>query len=141
GVLFAIALALVALTGHSLERVLLDIAALFTPLIAVVVTPVLSGDAPGLVVDWATPCVPAAELPGIASAMLSLAVLGALGVATALVLALVQGTMSRGVGIALALAAAIITGLVWWWLGSPEFFIAWGHFAATAGFFVLIAAT
>ena len=141
GVLFAIALALVALSGHSLEQVLLDLAALFAPVIAIVMTPVISGDAPGLVVDCATPCVPAAELPGIGNGMLSLAVVGVLGVLTALVLALVQGTMSRGVGIALAVAAAIIAVLGGWWLVAPESFTAWGHFAATAGFFGLIAAT
>ncbi|HET8927273.1 MAG TPA: hypothetical protein VFN24_05520 [Microbacterium sp.] len=140
GVLFAVAVALVALSGHSVEQALLDLAALFAPVIAIVPTTVVTGDAPGLVVDCATPCVPPAELPGIGNGMLSLAVVGALGVLAALVLALVQHTLSRGVGIAIAAAAVIVTGLTWWSLAAPVSFTTWGHFVATAGLFGLIAA-
>lgn len=141
GALFAIALALVALSGHSVEQVLLDLAALFAPVIAIVPTTVLTGDAPGLAVDCATPCVPEAELPGIGNGMLALAVVGALGVLAALVLALVQGTMSRGLAVAIAVAAAVVVVLVGWWLAAPDSFTAWGHFVATGGLFGLIAAT
>ena len=46
GALFAIALALIALSGHSVEQALLDIAALFAPLIAIVPTPILAEMSP-----------------------------------------------------------------------------------------------
>ncbi len=141
GVLFGVTLALVALSGHSVEQTLLDLAALFAPVIAIVPTTVVTGDAPGLLVDCARPCVPVAELAAIGNGMLSLAVVGALGVLTALVLALVQRTMSRGVGFAIGVAAIIVAGLAAWWLAAPGSFTAWGHFVAVAGFFGLMAAT
>jgi len=141
GVLFAVALALLALSGHSVEQALLDLAALFAPVIAIVPTTVLTGDAPGLVVDCTRPCVPASELPGIGNGMLSLAVVGTLGVLTACALAFAQRTMGRAVATALAAAAAIIAALTGWWLAAPASFVEGGHFVATGAFFCLVAAT
>ncbi|MBN9182027.1 MAG: hypothetical protein J0I66_03245, partial [Microbacterium sp.] len=129
GALFAIALALIALSGHSVEQALLDIAALFAPLIAIVPTPILAGDVAGYAVTCPAPgpCVPAGELPAVQNGMLSLAVVGALGVMTALVLARVQGTLSAGVAVTLVVAAAIVVAAAAWALLGPASFVALGH--------------
>lgn len=142
GVLFAVALALVALSGHSVEQVLLDLAALFAPVIAIVPTPAASGDAPGLTIDCpgASPCVPASELAGMRNGMLSLAVVGVLGVLAAIALAVVQRTLSAGVVAALSVAGVIVIGMAAWGLAAPESFAALGHLVATGAFFGLIAA-
>ncbi len=141
GALFAIALALIALSGHSVEQALLDVAALFAPLIAIVPTPILAGDVAGYAVTCPTPgpCVPAGELPAVQNGMLSLAVVGALGVMTALVLARVQGTLSTGVAVTLVVAAAIVVGTAAWALLGPASFVALGHLVATGAFFGIVA--
>ena len=60
GALIAAALALVALSGRGAERALLDAAALFAPLIAVVPTTLAPGTVPGVVVPCAVRCFPPA---------------------------------------------------------------------------------
>lgn len=142
GVLFAVTLALVTLSGHSLEQALLDMAALCAPLIAIVPTPLRTGDVPGLTVecpDPVQPCVPAAQLPGIQNAMISLAVLAALAIITAVILARVQRTLTPAVGVAIGAAAALVAATTAWWLGAPASFVAFGHLAATSAFFGIIA--
>jgi hypothetical protein len=141
GSLFAISLALIALSGHSLEQALLDIAALFAPVIAIVPTPVVTGDAPGLVVDCGStaPCVPADELDGIQNGMLSLTVVGVLGVALAVVLSVVQRTASRGTAVASAVAGVVVIGMALWALVAPASFVALAHLVATGAFFGIIA--
>jgi hypothetical protein len=139
GSLFAIALALIALSGHSLEQALLDLAALFAPVIAIVPTPVVSGDAPGLAVGCARPCVPSEALPGIQNGMVSLAVVGVLGTALAIVLALVQRTASRGTVITLVVAAVVVVGMALWAVAGSASFVALAHLVATGAFFGIIA--
>jgi hypothetical protein len=142
GVLFAVALALLALSGHSLEQALLDLAALFAPLIAIVPTPIGTGDVPGLTVTCPTPapCVPAGEMPGIRAGMTAVLILAVLGVAAAIVLSLVQRTLSTSLGLLIAAAGVIVAGIGVWWLVSPESFAATAHLVATGAFFGVIAA-
>ena len=141
GVLFAIALALIALSGHSVEQALLDIAALFAPVIAVIPTPIVTGDAPGMTVSCPSPgpCVPAADAAAMQNGMLSLTVVGVLGVIAALVLAVVQRTMSPGLAVALVAAAVVVVGMGAWALISPGSLAALGHLVATGAFFGIIA--
>jgi len=139
GALFAVSLALVALSGHSVERALLDLAALFAPVIAIVPTPVVTGDAPGVVVRCATPCVPAGELPGVANGMLALMAVGAAGVITALVLGIRQGTLTRAATTVLVLAAVVVAAFSIWSLVAPAALARYGHLIATIGFFAAIA--
>jgi hypothetical protein len=141
GALFAISLGLLALSGHSLEQALLDLAALFAPVIAIVPTPAVSGDAPGLVVDCAGggPCVPSTEYASIQTGMWCLVVVGALGLVVAVVVAFVQRTMSRGLSISLAVAAIVVVAGGVWAAVAPASFVALGHLVATGAFFGLMA--
>ncbi len=84
GALIAASLALLALSGRGAERTILDAAALFAPLIALVPTVIGVDAIPGLEVACA-PCVPAAFQPdvanGVATYLVVLAGVLALGVA------------------------------------------------------------
>lgn len=134
GALFAVSLGLLALSGHSVEQALLDLAGLVAPLIAIVPTVIGSDDVPGLSVECSgsTPCVPGQYLPDIANGMVTFAVIGGAGVVLAVVLALVQRTISRGLLLAIAVAAAIILGMTLWWALDPASFVPSGHLVATA---------
>ncbi len=81
GALFAVSLGLLALSGHSVEQALLDLAGVVAPLIAIVPTVIGSHDVPGLTVDCPTdaPCVPQAYLPDVANGMVTFAVIGGAG--------------------------------------------------------------
>jgi hypothetical protein len=139
GALFAVALAFVALSGRSLERVLLDYAALFAPVVAIVPTPIATGEVPGMVVACRARCVPAIEIPGVVTGMTAFTVIGVIGVATALVLAVVQGRLGAASLVSMGVAAGIVVGLAAWAIGSPSTFLSDGHLVAASGFFTMIA--
>jgi hypothetical protein len=141
GALFAVALALLALSGRSVEQVLLDLAAVLAPLVAIVPTPVRTGDVSGVPVTCPGDgyCVPADEVAGVAVGMLSLTVVGILGVATALVLAAAQRALSRGIIVSSVVAAALIAAATTWWTSSPGSFLLAAHNGAAIGFFGLTA--
>lgn len=141
GVLFGVALALVALSGHSVEQALLDIAALCAPVIAIVPTPLRTGDVPGLIADCpdpATPCVPVAEVPGIQNGMISLVVLAACGIVAAIVIARAQRTLSAGTAWSIGVAVALVIAAAVWGLAAPGSFLMFGHLVATSTFFGII---
>jgi hypothetical protein len=142
GALCAVALALLALSGRSLEQALLDVAAVLAPVIALVPTPVEPGDVPG--VDPGCPgqgaCIPAAVAADIANGMGTLAVLGVVALAAAVVLALIQRTLTRSFVAGLAAAAVVVAAGITWWLVHPASFSLGAHLAATIGFFALITA-
>jgi hypothetical protein len=142
GSLCAIALALIALSGRSVEQALLDLAALTAPVIALVPTPVEDGDVAGFDPGCAgdASCVPAAVAPAVATGMLALLGIGVVGVAGAVVLAVVQRTLSVALGVTLALAAAIVGGGAAWWLLAPASFLLGAHNTAAIVFFALVAA-
>jgi hypothetical protein len=141
GALFAVALGLLAMSGHSVEQALLDLAAVVAPLIAIVPTVVGAGDVPGLSPDCgdAAACVPDQYLPDIANGMVTFAVVGGVGVVTALVLAVAQRTLSRGVLVAIAVATAIVAGMTIWWAVDPDSFVPSAHLVATIAFLGLMA--
>ncbi|UUT35629.1 hypothetical protein [Microbacterium elymi] len=142
GVLFAIALALLALSGHSLEQILLDLAALFAPLIAIIPTPIQAGDAPGVDPECSSsvPCVPADAAPDVRNGIVTFAVIAVLGVVLALVLARVQRTASTGVLVAAPVAVIVAIGVIGWMLTAPDSLLRLGHLVATGAFFALTAA-
>lgn len=142
GALCAISLALVALSGHSVEQVLLDVAAVFAAMIAVIPTPVGAGDVPGLEPDCsgAAVCVPAAAAVTAHTGVVVLGVVAILGAATALVLARVQRTASPGVFVGAAAAAVAGVGLLVWLAVAPHALLAVGHLTATGVFFGLMVA-
>ncbi|WOQ69003.1 hypothetical protein RYJ27_09840 [Microbacterium limosum] len=141
GAVFAVSLALLALSGRSVEQALLDYAAILAPLIAIVPTPLAAGDVPGLASSCpdTAPCVPSAFLPGIAVGVTALVVVGSAGVVTAVVLALVQGTCSRGFVLAASGAGVLVVAVALWALLDAEGFVRGAHLAAAVAFFGLIA--
>ncbi len=141
GALFAISLVLLALSGHSVEQALLDLAAIALPLVAIVPTVIQTGDVPGLTVECidSTSCVPAQYVPDIANGMVTFAVLGGAGVILAVVLALVQRTISGGLLVAIAVAAAMIAGMTIWWAVDPASYVPSAHLVATVAFLAIMA--
>lgn len=142
GGIFAVALALLALSGHSFGQVSLDLAAIVAPLIAIVPAPVFAGDVPGIALDCgaaAEPCIPPAFVPAVHNGMTALVVTAAVGWLTALVLAAVQRTFSRRTVWSLVVSGAIITAVTLWWQLSTDTFLRSGHVVAAASFFAFIA--
>jgi nitrogen fixation-related uncharacterized protein len=134
GALFAVSFGLLALSGHSVEQAMLDLAGVVAPLIAIVPTAIAAGDVPGFSPDCPTdvPCVPDQFLPAIANGMVTFAVVGGTGVLLAVILAVVQRTVSGGLLVAVAVAAAIIAGMTLWWALDRESFVPSAHLVATA---------
>ena len=161
GAICAIALGLVALSGHSVEQVLLDVAAVIaivpTPIgvgdVAVptpigvgdvaVPTPIGVGDLSGLLPSCAAAagvCVPPGELPGVQTGVIVLAITAVAGAILALIVARVQHTLTAGVLIGAGAATAVGVGLAGWLLAAPASLLAAGHLVATAAFFGLMVA-
>jgi hypothetical protein len=130
GSIFAVALAMIALSGRSLSQALLDYAAIAGALIAVVPAPIEPGQVPD------TP----ADVAGVEVGILSLLIVGMLGVVIAFVLALVQRTLTPALGVAIAVAAVIMLAVAAWWLLAPTSFLAWAHIVAAFTFFAFVAA-
>lgn len=139
GALIAASLALFALSGHGVERALLDAAALLAPLIAIVPTGVAAGAVPGVGIDCVEACVPSAYRPDVDNGVLTYLVIGAVVLAVAVVLAALGEIDRATLTVTLAVCAAILAVVWMLWAWAPEFFLAWGHVGATAGFFALIA--
>lgn len=142
GGVFAVGLALLALSGRSFGQVTLDLAAIAAPIIAIVPAPVFPGDVPGLAIDCGdapAPCVPVAFVPAVDNGMTALVVTGAVGWVAALVVAAVQRTFSRRLTWALVVAGGIIAATSAWWLLAPGSFLRAAHVVAAAAFFAFIA--
>jgi hypothetical protein len=141
GAVFAVSFGLLALSGHSVEQALLDLAGVVVPLIAIVPTVLRTGDLPGVTADCgeAARCVPSEYVSGIANGMVTFAVIGGMGVILAVVLAVVQRTISGGLLLAIAAATVIIAGMTIWWAVDPESYVASAHLVATIAFLSLMA--
>ncbi|WP_165801273.1 hypothetical protein [Microbacterium testaceum] len=135
GALSAIALALLALSGRSLEQGLLDVGAVLALVVAFVPTAVTSER-----------CVPAPRCipPEVREAVLNngvaVASLVLLGVVAAVVLARVQGTLSRGVVVTTSVVGLLVAGGVGWAVAAPSAFLAAAHEVAAVAFFAIVAA-
>ncbi|MDQ1136400.1 preprotein translocase subunit SecG [Microbacterium sp. SORGH_AS 1204] len=135
GGLTAIALALLALSGRSVEQALLDIAAVLALAVAYIPTTVAAGAC-----EPVLRCVPPdvrATVVNNGAAVASMVLLGAVAAA---IIALVQRTASRGVGATIGVIVSLTVAGVAWALVSPESFLARAHEVAAVAFFVLIAA-
>lgn len=134
GSLSAIALALLALSGRSLEQALLDVAAVLALVVAYVPTTVRAPACAPRESCVAPETVPAVVVTGVAVAVV--VVLGAL---FALVLARVQRTASRGVvPTVVAVIAVVVCGGTWAAV-APTSFLDGAHNAAAVAFFAVIA--
>jgi len=137
GALIAASLALLALSGRGAERTILDAAALFAPIIALVPTVVRAGSVPGLDVPCGT-CVPPAVEPDVANGVTTYLVV----LAGVLVLgaALSVAGQVQGARFSLALGAAVWVVVLVVGLTLHDVFLGWAHFLAAVIFFALIAA-
>lgn len=137
--LVAAAACLLALSGRGPQRVLLDVAALLAPLIAIIPTPISAGEVLGIVVDCAAPCVPAGFTDDLDNALATYLVIGAVVLAIGLVLARRGDVALRDTGRTLALAATVLAGVALVWALVPQLLVRYGHVAAAFGFFIIIA--
>ena len=137
--LVAAAACLLALSGRGPQRVLLDVAALLAPLIAIIPTPVSPGEVPGVVVDCAAPCVPVGFTDDLDNAVATYLAIGAAVLAIGLVLARRGDIALRDTGPTLALAAAVLAAATLVWTLAPDLLVRYGHAVAAFGFFILIA--
>lgn len=142
GALVAAAIAMLALSGRGLQRALLDAAALFAPLVALVPTPIRAGSVPGyeLACGDAASCVPADALADIDVGVATYLIAGTLTVVAAVVATVVAGggTFARSLpSLAIAVAVLLLVGLAW--LFARDAFVATAHLVAAAAFFGLIA--
>lgn len=133
--LFVVAAAFVALSGHSVEQGLLDVAAVLALVIAVVPTTVESA-----VCGTGGRCVPPAVVPTVVNNGVAVASVVLVGVLTAVVLARVQQTLSRGVILTASIVALLTVGALIWALAAPASFLAAAHNVAAVGFFLLVGA-
>lgn len=137
GALIAASVALLALSGRGAERTILDAAALFAPLVALVPTVVHAGSVPGLDVPCGT-CVPPSAVPdvvnGVTTYLIVLAGVVVLGVV------LSRAGQVQGARFSLVLGTVVFGLVLVVGLAAPEIFLGWTHFLATVLFFALIAA-
>ncbi|MDQ1084501.1 MULTISPECIES: hypothetical protein [Microbacterium] len=135
GGLSAIALALLALSGRSLEQALLDVAAVLALAVAYIPTTVAAS-----VCEPVLRCVPPDVRATVVNNGAAAASVILLGAVTAVIVALVQGTASRGVAVTIGVIVMLTVAGVGWAVVSPESFLGRAHEVAAVTFFVLIAA-
>nr|BFF09003.1 hypothetical protein GCM10025699_03060 [Microbacterium flavescens] len=140
GALVAVALALVALSGRGAERALLDAAALFAPLIALVPTTLSPGTVPGVVAPCAVRCFPPEYEADAANGVTTYLIVGGLTVLVALLLAALGQVALADVRFSLVMTTAVLVVVGATWLFARDAFLAQGHFVATIAFFALFAA-
>ena len=140
GALLAATLALFALSGRGTERALLDAAALFAPLIALVPTPVAAGAIPGVVPSCSERCFPAEFEPDAANGVGTYLVVGTLTVLIAVLLAALRQVSLVAIRFSLAVAAVVLIVVGVTWAFARSAFLEYGHFVATVAFFALFAA-
>ncbi|MCS5720000.1 hypothetical protein N1027_17855 [Herbiconiux sp. CPCC 205763] len=147
GALITASFAMLALSGQGIQRVLLDAAALFAPIIALVPTLLAPGRVPG------TPyrcgpgltCVPDAVLPEVELGVWTYLVFGTLVLVVAIVVASVRvaregRVVVRTVAPSFAIAFVVLISVLLGWLLAPDVFLASAHLVSAVIFFGLIAA-
>lgn len=144
GALFAAAIGMLALSGRGAPRALLDAAALFAPLIAIIPTPIGAEEIPGLEVDCAPArCVPSIVHADIGNGIAAYLVFGAGALLTAAVISVLEGRrtgrISVGVVGSLGVGGTVLATVLATWLVARDAVIAYGHVVATIVFFLLIA--
>lgn len=139
GALIAAALALVALSGRGTERALLDAAALFAPLIAIVPTTLAPGSVPGIAVPCSDRCFPPAFEAEVANGVATYLVVGLLTVLVGLLLVALRQLELAVVGFSLVVSTGVLAIVGACWLFARDAFLAQGHFVATIAFFALFA--
>lgn len=143
GALIAAALGIITLSGHGIQRALLDAAGLFAPLIALVPTPIRNGTVPAFLgaCPGVTKCIPEAVLPDIDVGVITYLVAGALAIVVAILVSTfaAEGSLRRSTP-SLVIACVVLLLVLITWVWAREFFLAQTHLVAGVIFFGLIAA-
>nr|WP_315267550.1 hypothetical protein [Microbacterium lemovicicum] len=139
GALVAVSLALLVLSGRGADRALLDGAAVFGPLIALVPTTVAPGTIPGVDVACPSRCLPPDAVDAAADGVATYLIVGALVVLTAVILVITGQVTASRVRSSLIGSAGVLVIVAACWLGARDAFLAQGHFVATVIFFALFA--
>jgi hypothetical protein len=142
GSLIAAAIAILALSGRGLQRALLDAAALFAPLVALVPTPIRVGTVPGYedACGVAPVCVPAEVIPDIDTGVATYLIVGALTVAISVAVTLVAGGGSFARSLpSLSIAAVVLLAVLVAWAFFHAAFVESAHLAAAAAFVGIVA--
>jgi hypothetical protein len=140
GALIGASVCLFALSGRGAERLLLDVAALMLPLVAIVPTVVSPGSVPGLDVTCRDACVPAQYEADVAGGVITYLVVGAMILILAAALTVAGHVDRAGGGVSIAIGAAVLLTVGLGWFLARDAFLQWGHFASAVAFFALIAA-
>ncbi|WP_382306530.1 hypothetical protein [Herbiconiux sp. UC225_62] len=147
GALIAAALAMLALSGRGIQRGLLDAAALFAPLIALVPTLLTSDRVSGgaAVCGPAKSCIPDSALPDIETGVWTYLVVGFTVLVVSIVVAAVRvvregRAVLRSLVPSFLVALVVLVGVLVAWLAARETFLVSTHLAASVIFFGLIAA-
>lgn len=143
GALIAVAVCFFALSGRGAERVLLDVAAVILPLVAIVPTVISPGSVPGIdstCARSARTCVPESFDAAVDTGILTYLVVALVAVAVAVAL-LLSGEVERSgtlLSLAISVAILLVVGLFWWL--ARDVFLRWAHLGAAVAFFSVIAA-
>ena len=138
GSLVAVGLGLVAIKGREgAEDVMLNLAGVLAPLVALVPTPI-SRTVAGFEVDQRT--VPTALVPYVENNVSALIVLGVVGMAFAWTTVAKRGERQRRDILGLTVGAVLLAGLAVWFGAGRSSFLEYGHYAAAVPMFGLITA-
>jgi hypothetical protein len=136
GSLVAVGLGLVAIKGReAAEDLMLNLAGMLAPLVALVPTPI-SRTVGGFEVDDRT--VPAELVPAVENNVAALLVLGALGLAFAWTTVAQGGSRERRDILGLSAGGVLVLGLALWFAAGHSSFLEYGHYAAAVPMFGLI---
>jgi hypothetical protein len=147
GALVAAALAMLALSGRGIQRALLDAAALFAPLIALVPTLLtpdrMSGAAS--VCGPAASCIPDTALPDIETGVWTYLIVGFAVLVVSIVVTSVRvaregHAVMRSLVPSFLVALVVLVGVLVAWLAAREIFLLATHLVSSVIFFGLIAA-
>lgn len=140
GALIAASLGLFALSGRGVSRALLDAAALFAPLIALIPTTLAPGTIARIVVPCRYRCFPPEYEAIVANGVITYLIVGTLTVGVVFLLAALKQVSLVAVSVSLTLGVIVLLTLATGWIFFREFVLAQGHAIATVIFFTLFAA-
>jgi hypothetical protein len=140
GALIGVSLALLALSGHGVQRGLLDAAALFAPLIALIPTTLAPGSIAGVEVPCPDRCFPPAYEADVANGIATYLVVGGIAVVVALLLVALGQVRFATFAISGGVSTVVLAGVGLTWAFARDAVLAQGHFVATVAFFGLFAA-